>query len=324
MHFTHKNIVLILISALIVGGAFMLAEYRNSHMKKVVYSAPVTVASADSLSSDLQNIDSDKDGLKDWEESLLGTDSHKADTDGDGTPDGKEVSLGRNPLVKGPNDTAKTVAKSQLAAAGLSPTDKMAREFFSRYMELNQNGLGDDKDSQALIINEVLQNGMVVTKPKSYESTDILINNDSSNDAIKQYANEVGSLIQKYNNTKARNELIIAKEALEKEDYDELKEIDPIIASYKNIMSGLFKISVPQPLANIHLTLINSFNVLIFSTESVRKLDTDPLSAVEGSSIWLSGADGLNKSFNDLKAVFVDKKITFQPGEGGTFFVPQP
>ena len=46
-------------------------------------------------------IDSDHDGLRDWEEVLWKTDSKIADTDGDGTNDGDEVKAGRNPLIAG-------------------------------------------------------------------------------------------------------------------------------------------------------------------------------------------------------------------------------
>ena len=44
------------------------------------------------------SVDSDHDGLSDWEEShIYGTDPHDEDTDDDGMEDGEEVMLGRNP-----------------------------------------------------------------------------------------------------------------------------------------------------------------------------------------------------------------------------------
>jgi len=48
----------------------------------------------------LKKIDSDGDGLSDWEEiHVFGTDPFDEDTDGDGMNDGEEVFLGRNPTV---------------------------------------------------------------------------------------------------------------------------------------------------------------------------------------------------------------------------------
>ena len=52
-----------------------------------------------------QNIDTDGDGLRDWEEELLGTDPNNPDTDGDGFLDGEEINSGHNPLVKAPGDS---------------------------------------------------------------------------------------------------------------------------------------------------------------------------------------------------------------------------
>ena len=49
------------------------------------------------------DVDTDGDGLNDWEEAQLGTDPNKPDTDGDGMPDGWEVAHGLNPLI---NDSA--------------------------------------------------------------------------------------------------------------------------------------------------------------------------------------------------------------------------
>jgi len=51
----------------------------------------------------VSDIDSDGDGLSDYEEGILGTDPHNPDTDGDGQSDGAEVIAHTNPL--GPADT---------------------------------------------------------------------------------------------------------------------------------------------------------------------------------------------------------------------------
>lgn len=54
--------------------------------------------------SPLTLLDSDDDGLSDWDEIRLGTDPFSADTDNDGYLDGVEVRLGFDPLKPGPAD----------------------------------------------------------------------------------------------------------------------------------------------------------------------------------------------------------------------------
>jgi hypothetical protein len=321
VHFTHKNIALIVIAVLIVGGAFAFAEYRNTHSKKIVYSAPEIQSINDALTPELQNKDSDGDGLKDWEEGLLGTDPHKADTDGDGTSDGKEVALGRNPLVKGPNDKASETAKNGLAAKeNLTPTDQLSRDFFARYMVLNQAGLADDPDSQANLIGEVLKDGVVLQKPKVYTAADIKITPDNSVQGIRAYGNLVGGIFASNYNPKTRNELVIAKESVDQEDPAILKEIDPIIVSYKNILTGLLKTPTPASQSETHLMMVNGMSTALFSAESLRKIDKDTLSGIQGSSVWLGAAQTLNKALNSLKTVFAANGISYSPGEGGSFF----
>lgn len=317
-----RNLTLIVGAVLIVAGAFFLAEYRNKQVKKVVYNS-IIATSTETLSAELQNIDSDADGLKDWEEVLLGTDPDNADTDGDKTTDGKEAAAGRNPLIKGPNDSAKDTQKDATLKQNLTQTDIVARDFFARYMELSQVGLTSDSSSQAELIGQVLKNGVVLSQPKVYMQKDILVSADSSAAAIRKYGNEMGAIFIKYHNSSVRNEMIIAKESVDQEDPEILKEIYPILASYKNILAALIKVSAPQSLAQNHLDFINALSILVFSAESMTKMDTDTLAGIQGSSVWLGGVTTLNKAFNGLKNSFAANGITYTKTETGSFFIPQ-
>ena len=65
------------------------------------------VEKASGTETNASNLDSDSDGLKDWEETLRKTNPQNPDSDSDGTFDGEEVAKGRNPLLAGPNDFIK-------------------------------------------------------------------------------------------------------------------------------------------------------------------------------------------------------------------------
>ncbi len=93
--------------------------------------------------------DSDNDGLKDWEESLWGTNPNNPDTDGDGTPDGQEVKQGRNPLLaskNGKNDKLENQklkeTDSLLPAELPSFTDLLSQQFFGDYLFLREKDGG--------------------------------------------------------------------------------------------------------------------------------------------------------------------------------------
>ena len=295
---------------LVVVGAFALAEYRNKQGKKLVYDAPIVTPGTENLSSEIlneyANRDSDEDGLKDWEELLSGTDPHKADTDGNGIKDGKE-----------PVSSSGSIA----VAVELSPTDKLARDFFARYMELNQVGLSGDAASQTELIGQVLKNGMVLAVPKTYSLKDVLVIQDTSTVAIKKYGNEVGGIFQRNQNL-GRDEAVIAREAVEKEDPEILKEIDPIISIYKNVVQELLKVRVPQNEAKMHVDTINAMNKFLFVAESFRHTDIDPLRGLQGASTYLEAGESLFNALRSLSRHFSSLGISFTTSEGGTMFTP--
>lgn len=316
-----KNIALIVLAIALIGGAFFVAEYRNRQAESSVYIAPVVSTSTPQISPELQYQDTDVDGLKDWEEVILGTNPRNSDTDGDGTTDSREAELGRNPLVKGPNDKAESASASKtVKGEELAPIDLAARNFFARYMELRQAGISGDKLSQEELAEQVLRSGIVLQTPKVYGTAEIKIKQDDTIAAIKKYGNDVGTVFTT-NAITSRNEVVIAKESLEKEDSEILKEIDPIIASYKNILGGLLKIEAPRSISAMHLNLVNSMSSLLFTAESFRKSGSDPLQGIQGTAQTLAGSQGLFNTFRSIKGHLESLGITYTSEQGGRFFI---
>lgn len=95
------RICLTLLILAVVVSVYMLVQKGTTAPKSTTESK--RTVSGDIVASQ-QRVDTDNDGLEDWEEALWGTDAALADTDADGTPDGTEVREGRNPKKAGPND----------------------------------------------------------------------------------------------------------------------------------------------------------------------------------------------------------------------------
>lgn len=297
-----KNILSIVVAIVLVGGSFLFAEKRNKEVEKIVYKAEITPTEF-SISKELKSIDTDEDGLKDWEEVIAGTNPNTPDTDKDGTLDGKEVELGRNPLVKGPNDKNTVSNTKATTNQDLTATDVLARDFFARYMELRQIGLSEDEVSRNEIINKTLQSGIKIPVAKVYTLKEIIVNPNSDSATMKIYENELDQIL-KSNSNHLRNEVVILKESIETENFDVLKEIDPIIASYKNIIKSLLKVRVPQNMTTEHLELLNSVSKMLLMSELIRKSDVDPLSGLEGATMYLPILKEFNTVFNKLNDKF--------------------
>jgi hypothetical protein len=276
-----KNVAMILIAILLVGGSFVLAEYRNKQ-SATVYSEPTI-----STSTDLQNLADNTD----WKRILLSND-------------------------KSATTTVKDLTKKK---EDLTPVDILSRNFFARYMELRQTGNIDDAASQQDLINQVLKDGIVMAKPKAYSYTDILTRDDGGADSVKQYSNELATVLKTYS-INSRNEAVIAKEAFDKNDFTILKELDPIEASYKNILNNILKISAPKSIAKIHLDLVNLMSSSIFMIDSFKKSTNDPMSGIMAVSIASQNGDNSITIFDNLRKTIAGLGITYLSSEAGSIF----
>ncbi|OGD66657.1 hypothetical protein A2Z61_00915, partial [Candidatus Campbellbacteria bacterium RIFCSPLOWO2_02_35_12] len=132
-------------AVLLLAVAIGFLASRSSHSQY----GTIGILSVNNLNAEIQaeaikNIaekDSDRDGLKDWEEALWGSDPHNPDTDGDRTPDGEEVVVGRNPIIAGPNDKLyntlalkKKEDDNKYPEKDLTATDLFAQNLFAEYL----------------------------------------------------------------------------------------------------------------------------------------------------------------------------------------------
>lgn len=281
-----KNVFMILVSILLVGGAFVFAEYRNNQAKTLYIKPDVSAGVGGGLESNQSENDTD------WKRVLLAND------------------LSATGTVK--DLTKKT--------APLSPSDLLARDFFARYMELQQTGDVNDTASQEELIARVLQNGSIVATPKVYSYTDIKVKDDSSKEAVRNYGNEVGMAF-KNNSIKSRNEAVIAKEALDKGDAKILSEIDPILASNRKVLESLLKIQAPQSLARAHLEIVNVMSSVVFMDTNFKKAIGDPYALVQAIDLYIKNNERISVVFTEIKNVMVSSSILYSSIEGGSIFL---
>lgn len=322
-----KTLVLIVIAATIVTGAFFFTEYRNRDVAKPLYTAPeITVASSSTeteTSLATADVDTDNDGLKDWEENLWGTDPRNPDTDSDGTKDNDEVKAGRNPLVaktKKVDDRFSALAeKAATSTEKLTLTDQFGRDVFAQYMALKQSGLASDKASQQELINQLLLNSTYSVNPKIFIDTDIRTTTDTSSIAIHQYGNDVATIF-KNDVISSRSEGVIVRDALSKNNPETLKELDPIIASYKKILNHLLAVEAPKTMLPIHKDLVNAVSKTLFVAESLRKADVDPIVSLQGLGRYQEASKGLYDAIQAIKTYITFVGVTYTSSEAGSLF----
>jgi len=316
-----SRILLIIGSITLAGGLIFIAQQG---LQKTTYSTPVATGTGLVVDSALKNTsqeDKDSDGLKDWEEVLWGTDPHNPDTDGDGMNDGDEVNDGRSPLVKGRGERAESTSGANLQVEeNLTQTDKFSRAFFEEYLKIRQQtGTNLNSITQENLVKELLENQQPFSF-KTYSESDLFIQQDSSNMALKNYGNAVGkAFIKNPLPPGQKNEIEIFEAAVTSERSQDLAQLSPIIDSYKATLKDLISISVPRDVVFAHLNLINSIYAITESLEKMRSFFSDPLASLPGIGSYGIYVKEFRKSFETFRVLFKQKNITFQQSEYGSF-----
>jgi hypothetical protein len=323
-----KKFSLILLSIIIALGIIGLFIFFQK--TKNNNSLTITNEKTEAKMQEFIVLDSDNDGLKDWEEALWKTDPKKIDSDNDGTTDGDEVKLNRNPLVKNtakegqvPSDQAdmEIIAANKKADeefAKLSETDKLSRTFFSQYLASKSAGGADLSETNKQIILDTAIDMTETTSIKKYYSSDIKITNDFSTTSIKNYGNNLGQAF--FTGTaveKVYNEMETLMKASDTNDEKVLADLDPIIESYNNTIAKMLLISVPQEIVYTHLNLLNDLLSLKTSLEEMKKLFSDPVLAIGGIDRYQTAVINLKKDLPAIKNYFINKKISFTNNEYG-------
>lgn len=262
-------------------------------------------------------IDSDNDGLPDWQEALYGTDPKKSDTDGDGTTDGAEVAQNRDPLKantapKGqePNDKIDPaiIEKDQKVIneyQQLSATEKLSRDLISNILAAQtSNGPIDQSTANSIIAQAISE------LPKTYysnivKSTDLnLQKTDTSNlDAnlnayTKNYYNETQKL-----STILGKDLELMNVYIINESSTTRNQILDIASKYQLVADNLIKMPVPVAIGyydiNYHLNIINDLEKIIAIDKDMVSSDKDAFLKIFSSLSTYNSI--LQDLYNNLK-----------------------
>lgn len=318
--------MIIFATGIVAFGIFFVATKSQNTSPKPLVSTGLQAVSIEDQNSDLiAEKDTDKDGLKDWEEVLWRTNPEKSDTDLDGTTDGEEVELERNPTIKGPSDKIadNPFAQNQEGVKGepLTTTDKFARDVFAEYITVKQANGGTPLTSaeQKEIVLRMLDENENVLPKIEYARADIILSKDSASTTIRAYGNELGRIIKTYS-ISARDEGIILRDSIDAEDAELLKELDPIIKAYQSLLSNFLRTKAPANASLIHLALINSFSDIITTVQGMRSLYEDPLEALQGAGHFPDARGNMLIALQRVKAYFRESGVIFTKEEQGDIF----
>lgn len=255
--------------------------------------------------------DTDKDGLRDWQEVLWKTDVNDPDTDKDGTQDGEEVSNGRDPMIAGPKDTL-IETRGVTAEASLSLADSinknpdnmsttLSRGLFAQFISLEQNGQLTDESQEQLVMDAVA--GLSLDQiPPEYTIADVkIVPTDTI--SLKTYGNGLAKAISTYQTTVG---------AYSNNNY--------ALVNYDKMINEIAALPVPSSLGLTHLQLINTMYVGFVALTSVADYQTDPVKALLSLKTFEQSGDKSQELLKTIAGEFKNNGIIFANTEPGNIW----
>lgn len=299
-----------------VGGLVVLQQNR------AVYQEVEEIASVSSATSQT-TLDSDNDGLKDWEEELWGTDPLNPDTDNDGTDDGTEIAVGRNPLIASLGGVVDTLdsevlyKKSSIEVIELSETDVTSRTFFKKYLTLLQSGENLDEETRNTLVTETVEDMFAETpSPQIYNRSDITTTTNSD-EALQNYGNIVMAIIDNYAQHNPTNEILLFEEFLRTQNNKSLEDLVDASTMYEQISEDFVVVTVPEDLISVHLDLIEGYLTLSRALTHMGNIFKDPVLGASSFKEYMETLEQQEDLFVFLKEYFNKNNIAFGETEPG-------
>ncbi|QQR64713.1 hypothetical protein IPH92_04090 [Candidatus Kaiserbacteria bacterium] len=279
--------------ALAVGIVIILTALNVPDQTNAEMSGSVVVATAPERNY-IESVDSDGDGIKDWEESL-----------------------GNRFIEIAKSKSSSTVSGTQ---APYTPpttlTGKFSEAFFQDYLDGKIKG-EDFSNPEAFIGNAVtaIEKNSQSKRHSRLELTII----PSSFESVYTYGNELSLLLKKHS-IKNENEAVILKRALETNNPSVLAELVPIQAVYTGMIVDALSLPVPETLVDEHIAFLNACEALATDIEAMQVAFSDPLYALARVKEYQNDAKNLAKSFGNFAKAFTAEGVTYANTEPAAFF----
>lgn len=237
----------------------------------------------------IEDLDTDSDGVKDWEEGLWGMDLDNPDSDDDGILDGQEVEI-RKQEIKSLDSFVDVSDEPE------TETERLARQIATVAFNLNQinGGVVDQKQ-----IAEMVSGFVEGIKPETFVHYTIEDLTISSTKSAQSYYNEMTSAIGNLSDFDG-TELAIVEKAIFLKKESVLKELEPIIVAYSEAPQKVLKKEIPSAVAEAHLNYLNALTQKAIALFAITKYFEDPIIAIRGMNEFVVADQNLTDASEEI------------------------
>ncbi len=253
----------------ILGLVLMIVLIGSIASKKATYKQNANSKGQVLVVGDTIEKDADSDGLKDWEESLWGTDPYNPDSDGDGVQDGVQIRK----------------VQAQIAGIGLgegslatdtTKTGALTRDILTIAKAVNQSGALTPESQEAITdeIAKYLEN----RQQNLYGISDITITEKPTNNQARAYATLMKNSVLGTPLSATDLQLITSYE--ENIQSGDMGGYLQTAEKFRKERDFIKKTAVPEQYITIHLLYLNSLEGLRSLYADIAEQEEDPAKAL--------------------------------------------
>jgi len=298
---TKKIILGGVFSVVIVVTSLWLSEYSTK-----------TTQQQNTITQEAQklNKDTDGDGLKDWEEILLGTDPlDPTSTQEEGVQEELEELRAR---YKEYNETKNFAPDTSSNSGNL--TEVVAKELFVRYIQSKQSGSFETQKDN--IINDLISDN-AINQSDFYIIDNLTLSLDNTTTSLHTYGNEVMKRIARYPDINAAQVMIVLYVVIEEKNSSALTEILNQARLYKALSSDLSTLTTPSQVSSLHLTLINLIHNAGEVLLNISNTSNDSIKTLLNADLYQKNLVMAEEILGNIAKIFKTKSITFEIEEEG-------
>ncbi len=195
-------------------------------------------------------------------------------------------------------------------------TGRFSIEFFQDYLYakgFGENIVGTKEELAERAVAELKREATDVV----YTIDDVIIDTDDSTEAIRRYGNRIAEITTEYSNPVTENlsETDILERAINTDNPERLKDLDPIIDAYRGYFEATKATPVPPKLVRQHVDLINVYNAVLTDLIAMRYTFEDPLLALLRTKRYEEDIAGLIYVYYNIDRVLRREGITYEEDE---------
>ena len=255
-------------------------------------------------------VDTDGDGLADWQESLWKTDINNSDSDNDGYSDGEEVSYGYGPSDYYSNlSTGKKEEKVVLQDLDFNQSEVNLTEELKVSVTSGISGIEGaevlrnsvESGDESLLANlETKNSSKFLNSLDGHISfSELNISEDNSKEAVKQYVSDFVNALSG-NPAPGQNGMKLFAEALQSNNTEEMYKY---INYYEKMISRLKKVLIPSGFGDIHKREIELFISSKNSYGIIDQMESDPIKVL----LAMDKLEEINSELFELDRDFTNK-----------------